>query len=532
MDIFVHLHVQTIRFLTLTNSLKMKKTIVFLFAIAFSLLSKAQNVSFEQYFLDEGSLRMDVFQCGTSESSHYVFERFIIEPYFGGSKVNLIDPFNYGTNRVKVIDAQSNTLIYSRGYNTLFSEWQTTEEATRMERCYEESVSVPLPRNEAYIVLEIRNHDGEFEEIFSKRYEPNEMFNSTEQRYVFPVHDVMVNGTPESKVDIVILPEGYTADEMPQFQQHCQNLVNVFAREEPFASHLNDFNFRAVLAPSEESGVDIPASHIWKRTILNSHFYTFYIDRYCTTRDYFSVKDVAANAPYDQIYILVNSSVYGGGGFYNYYSMSTAGNMSSSSVIIHEFGHAFAGLADEYEEPDSPLALLYNLNIEPWEANITTLVDFESKWADLVAPETPIPTPDTYQYNNTIGAFEGGGYLEHGMYRPQRRCMMRDYAPFCAVCSRTIEAVIEAHSDHPVSVKSGQLQAEPSLRVYPNPATDFIDVYVSQEGDSQVEIIDVNGKAVITIYIKNGANRIMVDDLPKGVYMVRVNGETCKFVKQ
>ena len=239
----------------------MKKTIIILLALVFSVLSRAQNVNFAQYFFDEGSLRMDVYQCGTSDSSHYVFERFILEPHFGGSKVNLIDPFNFGTNRVKVIDVQSNTLIYSRGYSTLFREWQTTNEATGMERCYEESVTVPLPLNPAYIILEIRNFDGEFEEVFSKLYEPGEMFNTTEQRYIFPVQDVLVNGTPDSKVDIVILPEGYTAAEMAQFQLDCQNLVNVFSQHEPFASHINDFNFRAVLAPSEESGVDIPDLH-------------------------------------------------------------------------------------------------------------------------------------------------------------------------------------------------------------------------------------------------------------------------------
>ena len=508
----------------------MKKNFMILVALTLSVLSKAQNISFEQYFLEEGSLRMDVFQCGNADSSHYVFERFIIEPHFGGSKVNLVDPFNFGTNRVKVIDAQTNTLIYSRGYNPLFQEWKTTDEARLMERCYEESVSVPLPRHEAYVILEIRNFDGEFEEVFSKLYEPNEIFNTTEQRYMFPVHDVMVNGAPESKVDIVILPEGYTADEMPQFEQHCQNLVNVFSQEEPFASHIDDFNFRAVLAPSEESGVDIPASHIWKRTILNAHFYTFYIDRYCTTRSYFSVKDVAANAPYDQIYILVNSSEYGGGGFYNFYSMSTAGNMSSSSVIIHEFGHAFAGLADEYEEPDNPLALLYNLNVEPWEPNITSLVDFDSKWADLVAPDTPIPTPENYQYYNTVGAFEGGGYLTQGMYRPQQHCMMRDYAPFCAACNRAIENVIEMHSDHYISVKSEAQESEPSLRVCPNPATDFIDVFVKEEG--RAEIIDITGKIVMTAQLNNKANRFVINDLPKGMYVLRTNGETRKFVKQ
>ena len=509
----------------------MKKTIVFLFVIAFSFVSRAQDINFGQYFLDEGSLRMDVFQCGNADSSYYVFERFIIEPHFGGSKVNLVEPFNFGTNRVKVIDKQTNTLIYSRGYNPLFQEWKTTDEARVMERCYEESVSVPLPRHEAYVILEIRNFDGEFEEVFSKLYEPNEMFNTTEQRYVFPVYDVLVHGTPESKVDIVILPEGYTADEMPQFQQHCQNLVNVFAQEEPFASHIDDFNFRAVLAPSEESGVDIPASHIWKRTILNAHFYTFYIDRYCTTRDYFSVKDVAANAPYDQIYILVNSSQYGGGGFYNFYSMSTAGNMSSSSVIIHEFGHAFAGLADEYEEPDNPLALLYNLNVEPWEANITSLVDFDSKWADLVAPGTPIPTPENYQYYNTVGAFEGGGYLEHGMYRPQQHCMMRDYAPFCAVCNRTIENVIEAHSDVLFTASAEHSQPQSALRVCPNPATDFIDVYV-EDKDCLAEIIDITGKTVMTVPLNSKVNRIGISDLSKGVYVLKTNEVTRKFVKQ
>ncbi len=509
----------------------MKKTIMILFALALSVISQAQNISFEQYFLEEGSLRMDVFQCGNADTSHHVFERFIIEPHFGGSKVNLIDPFNFGTNRVKVIDAQTNTLIYSRGYNTLFQEWKTTDEARVMERCYEESVSVPLPRNEAYVILEIRNFDGEFEEVFSKLYEPNEIFNTTEQRYVFPVHDFLVNGTPESKVDIVILPEGYTASEMSQFQQHCQALVDVFAQEEPFASHLDDFNFRAVLAPSEESGVDVPASHTWKRTILNAHFDTFYIDRYCTTRSYFSVKDVAANAPYDQIYILVNSSQYGGGGFYNFYSMSTAGNMSSASVIIHEFGHAFAGLADEYEEPDNPLALLYNLNVEPWEPNITSLVDFDSKWADLVVPGTPIPTPESNQYYNMVGAFEGGGYLEQGMYRPQQHCMMRDYAPFCAVCNRTIEAMIEAHSDVLFTAVPAHSVHESSLRVRPNPATDFIDVFVEAK-DGQAEIIDITGKTMKTIQLNNAVNRIVISDLPQGVYVLHASGETRKFVKQ
>lgn len=508
----------------------MKKPLIFTIAIALSMLLKAQNIDYEQYF-GNNSLRMDVYQCGNADSSHYVFERFIFEPYFGGSKVNLIDPFNLGENRVKVIDAQTNTLIYSRGYSTLFREWQTTNEATMMERCYEESVSVPRPRNQAYIIIEKRNRNGEFEEVFSKLYDPYEIFNIFEQRYVFPVYDVMVNGTPESKVDIVILPEGYTAEEMSLFQQHCQNLANVFTQYEPFASHINDFNFRAVLAPSEESGVDNPFYHTWVRTILNAHFYTFYIDRYCTTRDYFSVKDVAANAPYDQIFILVNTNRYGGSGLYNFYSISPASNLSSSYVIVHEFGHAFAGLGDEYAETGSPLASLYNLNVEPWRPNLTTLVDFESKWADLVAPNTPIPTPDDEQYDNIVGAFEGGGYLTTGIYRPQTHCMMRDYAPFCAVCSRAIEDMIAAHSDSLVLSNPDYSLYEPSLHVYPNPASDFVDVFVG-EGNCQAEIIDMNGRVVMSVSLNNTINRIAINNLPNGAYILRVNGESRKFVKQ
>jgi len=177
------------------------------------------------------------------------------------------------------------------------------------------------------------------------------------------------------------------------------------------------------------------------------------------------------------------------------------------------------------------LGLLYNLNVEPWEANLTTLVDFESKWADLVAPNTPIPTPNNYQYSNTVGAFEGGGYLEHGIYRPQRDCMMRNYAPFCAVCSRTIEAVIEAHSDVLYTENQKHPMPEPSLRVCPNPATDFIDVFVKQE-KGQAEIIDLNGKTVMSVPLDNEVNRITISDLPQGVYVLRANGETKKFVKQ
>jgi hypothetical protein len=189
-------------------------------------------------------------------------------------------------------------------------------------------------------------------------------------------------------------------------------------------------------------------------------------------------------------------------------------------------------LGDEYVESDNPLALLYNLNVEPWEANLTTLVDFDSKWADLVAPGIPIPTPNNnFQYGNAVGAYEGAGYLASGMYRPQPNCMMRNYAPFCAVCSRTIEAVIAAHSDSLVTAVPQYQLPEPSLRVCPNPATDFIDIFV-QQPDVSAEILDMNGRTLKTVHINNKVKRVLISDLPRGAYLIRVNGETQKFVKQ
>lgn len=507
----------------------MKNTLLLLTALLSSVFVVAQSISYEQYFEDH-TLRMDVYQCGTRDTSHYVFDRFIIEPWFGGSKVNLIDPYDLGTNRVKVVDAATNAVIYLHGYNTLFREWQTTDEASRMERCYEESVSVPKPLHKAYIVLEIRNFNGDFEEVFSKLYEPDEIFNTTEQRYIFPHYDALVNGSPDTKVDIAILPEGYTAEEMDKFKSDCDHLVQVFSHNEPFASHISDFNFRGVLAPSEESGTDVPANQEWVRTILNSHFSTFYIDRYCTTRNYFSVKDVAANVPYDQIYILVNSTRYGGSGLFNFYSISTAGNMSSESVIVHEFGHAFAGLADEYVEPSNPLINLYNLNVEPWEPNITSLVNFDTKWSDLVATGTPIPTPNNAQYANVVGAFEGGGYFATGMYRPQVHCMMRDYAPFCAVCNRTIETVIAAHGDSLISSNAENQVVHAHFNVYPNPATDYIDICV-HENDTQANILDVNGVVLMTVKLSGNVNRVDISTLSDGIYFVSLNGGKAKFVK-
>lgn len=216
----------------------------------------------------------------------------------------------------------------------------------------------------------------------------------------------------------------------------------------PYPDHRNDFNVWAVGLVSEESGTDSSGKGIFKNTALNSGYYTFGLDRYLTTPDIKSIRDAVWNVPCDAVFILINAKTYGGGGIYNFYAMGTADNERTQSVFVHEFGHSFAGLADEYFSSTVAYNDFYNLKYEPWEPNITTLVNFSSKWKNQLAKGTPIPTPLTDQYKDKLGVFEGGGYLPKGIYRPMDHCMMRDYAPFCPVCSAAIVRMINYLTDN------------------------------------------------------------------------------------
>jgi hypothetical protein len=256
---------------------------------------------------------------------------------------------------------------------------------------------------------------------------------------LYEIVEILHNGNPEDCIDLVFLPEGYRETEMNDFISSCNTLINELFVYSPYKEYRNKFNVWAVKAPSVDSGIDIPNQNIWKNTILNSTFSTFDIDRYCMTEDFASVRNVASSFPYDYVYIIVNTGEYGGGAIYNWYGMSRA---EGGYILAHELGHLFAGLGDEYVD-DSALNEMYPLNVEPYEANLTTLVDFSSKWEDLVEQGTPIPTPETPQYSNKVGAFEGGGYVNEGVYRPYQHCMMRDYAPFCPVCLRAMCEVFD-----------------------------------------------------------------------------------------
>jgi hypothetical protein len=252
-------------------------------------------------------------------------------------------------------------------------------------------------------------------------------------------------GDPHTSVDLAFIAEGYTADEMGKFREDVKRMADNLFAEAPFSDYKDRFNIWAVEAISQDSGTDIPGEKIYANTALNSGFYTFDIDRYLTTQDIKDVNDYAATVPHDNIVVLINSSRYGGGGVYNYYTGTTTGHQLSSKVFIHEFGHGFAGLADEYYSSTVAYDEFYPLNVEPWEPNITTLVNFESKWKKMIGKDIPTPTPSDEKFKDVTGLFEGGGYSAKGIYRPELDCRMKsnNTKGYCSVCRNAIKEMIE-----------------------------------------------------------------------------------------
>lgn len=405
------------------------------------------SAQFEKYFHNK-TLRLDYVHTGNATSDAYAIDELIEEPYWGGSKVNLVSPLDYGNYKFTVTDIETGTILYSRGYSSLFSEWQTTAEAKETFRSYPENVIFPFPKKPVMVDFYNHTREGEWLKKFSYRVDPKSYFIKKEHRLEYPSFVVNKAGDPAVCLDIVFLPEGYTAGEMDKFKADCARLAGFLLKCAPFNEYSGRINISGVLAPSIDSGADNPGEEIWKKTILNSTFYTFNIDRYLTTSDMKSVRDVAANVPYDQICVVANSQVYGGGGIYNHYALFTSDNAYANYVFVHEFGHAFAGLGDEYYNSEVAYEGIYNLKIEPWEPNLSTLVDFDSKWQSMVTTGAPIPTPEGDKNKYPVGAYEGGGYLTKGIYRPSHDCTMKSlsYNNFCPVCQKAIRDMLEYYT--------------------------------------------------------------------------------------
>ena len=405
------------------------------------------QVNFNDYFLDK-TLRFDYYHTGNKGNDFYSFDEMIEEPYWGGSKVNLIDTFDFGVFKFFVYDSRTNKLIYSRGYATLFHEWQTTDEALITTKSFSETVVFPYPKDKVRLEFFSRDVKNKLVKKFEYEVDPANYFIKKERRLEYPDFMVFNSGDPALKVDIVIIPEGYTSEQMDLFKEDCKKFGTYLFNSSPFKENKNAFNIWGVEAPSIESGTDVPAENIWKKTILNTAFYTFNLDRYCMTSDNKSVRDVAANAPYDQIYILVNSSRYGGGSIYNHYSVCVNKSPFEEYVFIHEFGHGFGFLADEYYDSNVAYNDFYKLDVEPLERNLTTLVDFDSKWKSMVKEHVPVPTPNTKKHKDIVGVFEGGGYVSKKIYRPELDCTMKSLSVnnFCEVCKLTLQDMINFYT--------------------------------------------------------------------------------------
>ena len=406
------------------------------------------QVKFDDYFVNK-TLRMDYYHSGDKTHDTCTFDELKEEPYWGGNPKKLIDPFNVGAYKEVVLDDSTKKEIYTHTYSTLFHEWQTTDEAKVTARTFSEKVTLPFPKNKVRVEIYGRDRKNNYLLKFVYDIDPKNYFIKTERNLEFPNFKVHYSGDPASKVDIVILPEGYTKDQMELFKKDCSKFAGYLLSADPYSRNKDKINIWGVEAPSDESGTDIPAEHIWRKTILNTTFYTFDLDRYCMTSDNKSVRDLAANAPYDQIYILVNSDKYGGGSIYNLYSCCINNNKFEEYIFTHEFGHGFASLADEYYTSDVAYRDFYDLTVEPTDPNITTLVNFGIKWKNLVDKDTPIPTPETKEYLNKVGAFEGGGYVDKGIYRPMQDCTMKSIIVnhFCPVCKNAIQKMIDFYTE-------------------------------------------------------------------------------------
>ena len=425
---------------------RIRKTLILPLALLCGLAGRAQG-NFEDSFTEK-SLRIDFALSGNKDSQSAAIERLREEPVWGGPRKNLVDTFRYGGYYINVYDAASDSLLYARGFNTLFEEWRTTEQARTETQSWTNSITIPYPKAPVRIELTARDRsDMRFHPLLTQTVDPASIFIDRGKLKENTVTRLRYNGEPAGKVDLVFVAEGYTADEQAKFVADARRFEEALFATPPFDTRRADFNIWAVGTVSEESGTDLSGKGVFKHTALNSGYYTFGIDRYLTTPDMKAVRDAVWNVPCDAIFILVNTDAYGGGGMYNFYAMGTADHPRTPVVFVHELGHSLAGLADEYFSSEVAYQDFYNLKYEPWEPNITTLVDFGSKWKDLLPAGTPIPTPLDEEHREKPGVFEGGGYVAKGIYRPMDHCMMRDYAPFCPACVRAIHRMIDFLTD-------------------------------------------------------------------------------------
>jgi hypothetical protein len=441
-----------------------------------------------------GTMRLDYYHSGTSAQEMFSVDRVVVEPLpWPGNLQKQVDETNLGKYLFEIRDRATNRLLYSRGFASIFGEWETTDEAKNASRVFSESLRFPKPDNPVQVVVKKRDPSNAFREVWTTVVDPNDMFVDTSKPpSPGPLIAIQNSGDPATKVDLLIMGDGYTAAERAKFEADTRRLIAVLFSTSPFKERRADFNVWAICPPAAESGVSRPSTGLHHRSPLGASYDAFGSERYVLTFDNRAVRDAASFAPYEFIEIITNSQTYGGGGIFNLYSTVAADSAEASYIFVHEFGHQFAGLADEYYT--SPVAYLPpSVRTEPWEPNVTALLDPKNlKWKDLVSAGTPLPTPwkkEEYEahsrdygetrarlraenrpeaeiealfrqnrdyelklfagekYAGKVGAFEGANYEAKGYYRPEVDCIMfTRSAAFCAVCRRAIERIINLYT--------------------------------------------------------------------------------------
>ena len=337
----------------------------------------------------------------------------------------------------------------SSSFSSLFQEWLDTDEAKGSTKGFENTFLVPFPIRPVEIEALLFDARGEVATRFVHTVDPSDiLIHLKGTGEILPHKYIWKGGEVEQCIDIAILAEGYTEEEMERFYQDAEIAMESLFNHEPFRSMKERFNIVAVASPSIDSGVSVPRLGEWRRTAFGSHFSTFYSDRYLTTSDVRSIHDALSGIAYEHIIILANTDEYGGGGIYNAFTLTTAHHKDFRPVVVHEFGHSFGGLADEYFYENDTMTDTTPLDVEPWEQNITTRVDFGSKWQDMLVKGTPVPTPVAESKRYPVGVYEGGGYSTKGVYRPADYCRMRvnEWPEFCPVCQRALRRLIDFYT--------------------------------------------------------------------------------------
>lgn len=422
---------------------KFRVAFVFVFIVS---VFKGQALStdeFSKVFCDS-TLRIDYILGGTRKAPTIAVSKVGSIKGWSGHRNNVDKYPLLGNMGVTVTEHATGDTIYTFGLSSLYCEWLELNDS--VSRAFECPIIIPRPRCNADIILQVRNsrHDAIVEHRLPFRTDDVLMRDFPAPRYrVTPIHIGTYEGT---KIPVAILPEGFTAAQIDSFHVYAKRTVDAVFKHEPFKKYSDRFNFFAVDVPSQDSDVSHPASGDWRVTPFSSHFSTFLEDRYLTTSNLVDVHNALVGLPYQHIIILANTSTYGGGGIFNSYTLTTTGNPMFEPVVVHEFGHSFGGLADEYFYENDVFAGIYPIDVEPWEPNITTLSDFNGKWENLIPAGTPVPTPTDSESvaKYPTGLYEGGGYSFKGVYRPADRCRMRvnDIDSFCEACQQSLERLI------------------------------------------------------------------------------------------